>query len=111
MAILPIPIASCKHFAKCGERSLYWCRTFRDKEDKCKDCTLIKSHVRHNMKEVNGEVLRRCTICGEFLPLRLFYLRYAQRQTKKGLRTYVAYSSYCRLCIAKKYQQQKKIKL
>ena len=103
MSILPIPIASCKRFAKCGERSLHWCRAFRDKEKHCQNCTLIKNHVRHNVREENGVTLRRCSVCGKFLPLRLFY----PKKIIRGNKIYYTYSSYCRICTSNRYRMMK----
>ena len=61
----PTPIASCRRFSKCGERSVHWCRKFRDVDEHCKGCTLIKNHVRHNVKVEDGITLRRCSVCGK----------------------------------------------
>lgn len=101
----PTPIVSCRRFAKCGDRSIYWCRKFRDKAERCQGCELIRHHVRPNVKTENGVTLRRCTVCGRFLRLNWFYPKRIIRNGK----AYLTYSCECRICVSEKHKLRQSI--
>ncbi|MDD3037917.1 hypothetical protein [Bacteroides sp.] len=91
--INPIPRIDCKKFARCGDKSLSYCRRYRGKSEACAGCTLIKRKAK-NRTVVGGKEMKLCTHCGRALPLNRFYYQHSQR----GGKTYYFYSSWCRMC-------------
>lgn len=88
----------CVRFAKCGKKSLAHCRKYRETDEECTGCELIK--CRSSTKYITskcGNVLKTCSCCGSYLKLNWFYRRIVKRNNK----IYRTYSSACRMCINK----------
>ncbi|MEB3375599.1 hypothetical protein SFC43_28480 [Bacteroides sp. CR5/BHMF/2] len=60
-----LPRTDCTHFAKCGERSIAYCRRYGAHE--CLSCRLVKRKPK-NRVIVDGVERKRCTHCGKVLP-------------------------------------------
>lgn len=88
-----LPRTDCTHFAKCGERSIAYCRRYGARE--CISCRLVKRKPK-NRVIVDGVERKRCTHCGKVLPLHRFYDRTAFRNGKN----YHLKTSWCRLCMS-----------
>ena len=99
--------SNCKRLAKCGMRSVRWCRTFRDTCEECRDCTLIHRIQRSNMMTVDGVELRRCGHCGRFLPLS----RYYRKNIRQHAKVYHTYSSWCAFCISRSNYERRKARI
>ena len=87
------PRPDCIYFAKCGKRSIAYCRRYGAKE--CVSCNLVKRKPR-NRVIVDGIERKRCTHCGKVLPLHRFYDRIVVRNGK----SYHLKTSWCRLCMS-----------
>ena len=79
--------------AKCGKRSIAYCRRYGSIE--CVSCDLVKRKPK-NRVIVNGIERKLCTHCGKLLPLHRFYDRTIYRND----RTYHLKTSWCRLCMS-----------
>ena len=88
-----LPRTDCTHFAKCGERSIAYCRRYGARE--CISCQLVKRKPK-NRVIVDGVERKRCTHCGKVLPLHRFYDRTVFRNGK----SYHLKTSWCRLCMS-----------
>ena len=88
-----LPRTDCTHFAKCGERSIAYCRRYGARE--CISCRLVKRKPK-NRVIVDGVERKRCTHCGKVLPLHRFYDRTVFRNGKN----YHLKTSWCRLCMS-----------
>lgn len=87
------PRPDCTHFAKCGKRSIAYCRRYGEKE--CISCDLVKRKPR-NRVIVDGVELKLCTHCGKTLPLHRFYNRTVYRNGK----SYHLKTSWRRICMS-----------
>ena len=87
------PRPDCTQFAKCGKRSIAYCRRYGEKE--CISCDLVKRKPR-NRVIVDGVELKLCTHCGKTLPLHRFYNRTVYRNGK----SYHLKTSWCRICMS-----------
>ena len=83
----------CTHFAKCGERSIVYCRRYGEKE--CASCNLVKRKPR-NRVITDGVELKLCTHCVKTLPLHRFYFRTVYRNGK----SYHLNNSWRRFCMS-----------
>ena len=92
------------HFAKCGERSIAYCRRYGARE--CISCRLVKRKPK-NRVIVDGVERKRCTHCGKVLPLHRFYDRTVFRNGK----SYHLKTSWCRLCMSGAQCERNKRKL
>ena len=88
-----LPRTDCTHFAKCGERSIAYCRRYGARE--CTSCQLVKRKPK-NRVIVDGIERKKCTHCGKVLPLHRFYDRTVVRNGK----SYHLKTSRCRLCMS-----------
>lgn len=94
-----VPRVDCKAFAKCGVKSLSHCRRYRDKDEECVCCELVKRRERGNfITTPDGRIRKKCSVCGHFFFLHRFYPRTLIRREK----TYYCYSSECRQCKSEK---------
>ena len=99
-----LPRTDCTHFAKCGERSIAYCRRYGERE--CLSCQLVKRKPK-NRVIVDGVERKRCTHCGKVLPLHRFYDRIVVRNGKSyHLKTLMVPAVYVRCSMRK---EQKKL--
>ena len=89
--------------SRCGMRSLTWCRQNRYVCAECEDCTLIYRYCRHKNKEEDGVMLRHCSRCGMYRPIKYFSRRINHMRGK----TYVGYRSVCNFCLSEQYYEKK----
>lgn len=88
-----LPRSDCAHFAKCGKRSIAYCRRYGAYE--CAGCCLVKRKPKNRIM-IDGVVKKLCTHCGNYLPLHSFYNRTVFRNGK----SYHLKTSWCRLCMS-----------
>lgn len=98
-----LPRADCTHFAKCGERSIAYCRKYGAIE--CVSCRMVKRKPK-NRVIVNGTEKKLCTHCGNLLPLHRFYDRTIVRKSK----SYHLKTSWCRICMSGTQRERNKRK-
>ncbi len=99
-----LPRTDCTHFAKCGERSIAYCRRYGAHE--CLSCRLVKRKPK-NRVIVDGVERKRCTHCGKVLPLHRFY----DRTVFQNGKSYHLKTSWCRLCMSGAQCERNKRKL
>lgn len=80
--------------SECGRTSWSRCRLRQAGFDECKGCTLVK-RTSDNWKMIENIPHKRCSVCGEFLPLSKFYKK--KRVMKSG-RVYEGQESVCKMC-------------
>lgn len=98
----PEPRSDCRRLARCGYRSAYMCRRIRDIDIMCAECTLVRTHVRKNVRNEGGRVMRRCSSCGEWLPETMFYIRHVNYKGK----VYILRESRCKICRSSDYRKK-----
>lgn len=87
-----------KKVSWCGEYSYSYCLYARNIYPHCMECEVVKTHGRNNMKvDKDGNVIRRCSCCKEWYPVRLFYKRKIPYKDK----IYTIYNSRCKFCTSK----------
>lgn len=91
-----VPRIDCRHFAKCGKKSLAHCRQYRGTAPDCLGCTLIRRKPKNRVIS-DGKELKRCTHCGQWLPLYRFY----ERKIVRGEKIYYSLFSECKFCLSK----------
>lgn len=97
-----IPRSDCVCFAKCGKRSLAYCRRYGALE--CTSCGLVKRKSKNHVFE-DGVEKKLCTHCGRVLPLHRFY----DRRVCRGNREYHFKTSWCRQCMSAKVLERVKL--
>ena len=97
-----VPRSDCTTFAKCGKRSLAYCRRYGTIE--CGPCEIVKRKPR-NRVIVDGVECKLCTRCGRVLPLFRFFDRIAHHNGKE----YHLKTSWCKMCMSE-VQNERNIK-
>ena len=69
------------------------CRRHNAGLEDCQNCTLVNKMSNH-WKMVDRVPQRKCTICGQWLPLHCFYPRSVIRNGRR----YEGYEGRCKLC-------------
>lgn len=102
------PRIDCKKYAKCGKKSIAHCRKYRNSDNDCIGCQLIRRRKSDCYKlGPDGRELKRCSSCGEFLPLHRFY----PKRIIRGEKVYNILTSACRCCTSRKVIEQRNKKL
>ncbi|WP_211458523.1 hypothetical protein [Bacteroides salyersiae] len=98
-----VPRSNCTSFAKCGKRSLAYCRKYGASE--CGPCETVKRKPR-NRVIVDGKERKTCSRCGNLLLLSCFYDRAIYRNGK----VYHIKTSWCKMCISEDNRERNKNK-
>lgn len=85
--------SDCSRMAPCGKTSLTRCRKHSAGLEDCAECTLVNRLSSH-WRIVNRMPERKCTVCGQWLPIHCFYPRTVIRNGRK----YEGYEGRCKLC-------------
>lgn len=95
----------CRKMAKCGLTSFWKCRQNTAGLAECKECKLV-TRMYDRWKMIDRKPYKRCSRCGEFVPVDDFYVR----KVKKNGKLYEYGMSECKKCVSgiRKNQYQKK---
>lgn len=65
--------STCTEMAECGLTSYWRCRRIATVLPECENCMIAKRRRVNLRKIINGVECKRCSICGEYKPLKMFY--------------------------------------
>ena len=65
--------STCKKMAECGLTSYWRCRRIEAVLKECEGCEMARNKRGKVRKNINGVEHKRCSICGEYKPLKMFY--------------------------------------
>lgn len=102
---------TCTKMAECGLTSYWRCQRIRDVLPECEGCKVVKAR-RINLKQmINGVEHKRCSVCGEYKPLRMFY---KLRVPKPNGKVYHIEAGPCKICqnemARARYHEKKELK-
>ncbi|MDC2304295.1 hypothetical protein PO098_15100 [Bacteroides stercoris] len=83
----------CINYAKCGVKSAFHCQKYRNSDPDCEGCTLIYGNRRFDSE---GKEMKRCSRCGNYYHLNLFY----DWTVRRGDKLYHCKASRCKMCIS-----------
>lgn len=85
--------SDCVRVAPCGKTSMSRCRNHTAGLEDCIECKLV-NRLSDHWRMVDRVPQRKCTICGQWLPLHCFYPRTVIRNGRR----YEGYEGRCKMC-------------
>lgn len=96
--------SDCVNMAKCGLTSMSRCKGKRAGLAECDGCKLV-ARVADRWKMIDRKPHKKCSYCGEFLPLERFY---PKKNKKPNGKVYESEESICKMCRSRKRYDEKK---
>ena len=100
---------TCTIMARCGLTSEWRCKVNEAMLPECEGCELVRRRAKLR-KTINGVIYRKCSICGEYQPLKMFYKKTLRKPNGVVYHTEEGACKICRNEIARRQYREKKEK-